>query len=871
MTFASFLLQIVHPTWQRTLRDLRSGQLTMLILAVALAVGALSAVSLFADRLSSAFSRDAKQLLGGDAVVVSDQPTPPAILALAKQYGLEDATTLSFPTMARAESAQDAQPSSKLVALKAVEAGYPLRGNLKMEALSGNADSGVVIKAIPKTGEVWVERSLLGTLGLTLGDTLLLGESRFKITHIVVAEPDRGVGFLNFAPRVMMNIQDLAATQLIQPASRVTYRLAVKAPSDKAAASAALNQFVTATNALLTTMKGVRLDSIESGRPETKQILDNTEKFLNLVALLCALVCAAAVAISARGFATKRIDECALRRVLGQSQASIAWGFALEFLVVGILASLLGCAIGFGLHQIFVSVLAQVMDTALPAPSLWPLLFGVGVGVTLLLGFGLPPVLQLAGTPPLRVLRRDVGAIKAASLLTLVVGMLGFTALLLASSKDWMLGLLTTGGFATALFVFAGLAWVCLGMLKRLQLRGTAPSPKLQVLRLATRQVLSHRVQTTVQVASLSIGLLALFLLVLLRYNLLDNWQQARPVDAPSRMVINVLPEQQAAFKTQLERGLAAQSESARPATYDFFPMLRARLVAVNDAPVSASNYTDERAKRLVEREFNISHTAALPQHNELTAGRWTSEADGEISVEEGLAKTLQLRLGDKLRFDVAGQLSEAKITSLRKVDWQSMRANFFVLYPKAAMPEMPVTYIAAFKAPVSQPSYANAAYAFDNQLLRAFPNITLIDLTQSILEIGNVINKVTRAVESLFVFTLAAGLLVLLATLHATASHTQRDFALMRALGASREQLRRVQALQLAGIGALSGFLAALIASGMAWLLAKYVFNFEWTLSPLLPLWGSLLGATLTLAIGWQALRGVLNQPVMTSLRAID
>jgi putative ABC transport system permease protein len=850
----------------------------MLIAAVALAVGALTAVSLFADRLSSAFSRDANQLLGGDAVVVSDQPTSPAILEIAKRNGLQASSSLAFPTMARADLTgiglqADDLPTSKLVALKAVEQGYPLRGNLKIAAAVGSTSAstdGIATNSIPAAGEVWLERSLLATLGLSLGDTLLLGESRFKIAQILVSEPDRGVGFLNFAPRVMMNSADLAATQLIQPASRVTYRFAVKAPSDSAAAGAALARFIQETSVLTPSLKGTRLDSIESGRPETKQILDNTEKFLNLVALLCALVCAAAVAISARGFAAKRIDDCALRRVLGQSQSAIAWGFALEFLAVGLLASLLGCAIGFGLHHVFVSVLAQVMDTALPAPSLWPLVFGVGVGITLLLGFGLPPVLQLAGTPPLRVLRREVGELKAASLLTLLVGMAGFTALLLISSKDWQLGLLTTGGFSIALLLFAGLAWMVLGLLKTLQQRGVMQSPQLQTLRLATRQVLSHRGQTTVQVASLSIGLLALFLLILLRYNLLDNWQKARPVDAPSRMVINVLPDQTVAFKAALDSTVRVQGVANQTTSYDFFPMLRARLIAVNDAPVSAANFTDERAKRLVEREFNISHTAALPKHNGLVAGRWTSEADGEISVEEGLAKTLKLTLGDTLRFDVAGQTSDAKITSLRKVDWQSMRANFFVLYPKAAMPEMPVTYLAAFKAPSQAPDGAPSdAYAFDNQLLRAFPNITLIDLTQSIQEIGNVINKVTRAVESLFAFTLVAGLLVLLATLHATAGHTQRDFALMRALGASRSQLRRVQALQLAGIGALSGFLAAVVATVMAWLLAKYVFSFEWIVSPLLPVLGLAIGAMLTLAIGWQALRGILNQPVMTSLRA--
>ncbi len=825
---------------KNTIRDLRSGDLTMLIAAVALAVGALNSVSLFADRLAGAFARDAKQLLGGDAVVVSDQPTQPSIEALAKQYGLQATPTLAFATMA---SAND---SAKLVALKSVQSGYPLRGDLKI-------DDGQVTKNVPRTGEVWVENSLLAALNVQMGSELILGESHFKITHIVVSEPDRGMGFLNFAPRVMMNAADLAATQLIQPASRVTYRFAVA--GDK---TASFNKDVMA---LLPTLKGVRLDSLESGRPETRQILDTTEKFLNLVALLCALVCAAAVAIAARGFAAKRIDDCALRRVLGQSQAQIATGFALEFLMVGLAASLIGCGLGIGLHQVFVSVLAQVMDADLPVASLWPLVFGVGVGITLLLGFGLPPVLQLAGTPPLRVLRRDVGEMKAASLFTLLIGVFGFVALLLVASKDVMLGLMTTGGFAAALVLFAGLAYGFLFLLGRLQARGIMRS---QTLVLATRQVLAHRVQTTVQVASLSIGLLALFLLILLRSDLLANWQKAKPMDAPNRMVINVLPEQAGEFKAILDK--ASTSTDTIPSiakNYDWYPMIRGRLIAVNEKEVSSAQFDDERAKRLVEREFNLSNTATLPAHNQLAGGQWTNEEDGVISVEEGLAKTLKLKLGDRLRFDVAGVMVESKITSLRKVDWQSMRANFFVLYPKAAMPELPVTYLAAFKT--------SSGYAFDNQLVRTFPNITLIDLTQSINELGNVINKVTRAVESLFAFTLAAGVLVLLATLYSTGSHTQRDFALMRALGASRTQLRRVQALQLAGIGALSGFLAASVATALAWGLAKWVFNFEWTLSPALPAVGLLVGGALTLGIGWWALRGILNQPVVQSLRAAE
>jgi putative ABC transport system permease protein len=827
-------------------RDLRVGDLNMLIAAVTLAVAALCAVSLFADRLNGAFNRDAQQLLGGDAVVVSDQSTPEAVINLAKKNGLQAASTLTFPTMAR--SAQ----GTKLVALKAAENGYPLRGNLK---IANENAIGVVTKQLPAKAEVWVENSLLVALDAKLGDELMLGDSKFKIAQILLSEPDRGMGFLNFAPRVLMRFDDLPGTGLVQPASRITYRFAVIGTQ--------IAKFSESVNALLPNFKGVRLDSLEGGRPETRQILGTTEKFLNLVALLCALVCAAAVAISARDFAAKRIDDCALRRVLGQSQREIAFGFAFEFLLVGLIASLLGCVLGYALHQVFISVLAQLMDTTLPMPSVWPLIFGIGVGLTLLLGFGLPPVLQLAGTPPLRVLRRDVGEMKATSLFTLLVGVFGFVALLLVASKDWLLGLMTTGGFAAALLVFAGLAWLTLEILKRLQAKDLLRS---QILRLATRQVLAHKAQTVVQVAALSIGLLALFLLILLRSDLLANWQKAKPANTPNRMVINVQPDQAINFNAALQ--------AASIKGYDWYPMFRGRLIAVNDAPVSADQFEDDRAKRLVEREFNLSHTAQLPSHNQLAEGAWLAEEEGAISVEEGIAKTLRLKLGDQLRFDVAGQISEARITSLRKVDWQSMRANFFVLYPKAVMPDVSITYMAAFKMaadPQAAPDIASKAFAFDNQLVRSFPNITLIDLTQSLVEFQNVLIKVTRAVESLFAFTLAAGLLVLLATLYATGRHTQRDFALMRALGASSVQVRSVQALQLAGVGALSGLLAAMVAQGLAFALAKWVFNFEWTVSPFMPLMGLLVGALLCLCIGWWALRAVLNQPVMQSLRAAE
>ena len=428
--------------WRSFQRDLRAGELRLLMLAVILAVAALTAVSFFADRLQGGLQRDARQLLGGDAVLVSDSPSAPEFLALARQLGLASSQSLTFPTMARAGDAQGGQ--IKLVALKAVQAGYPLRGSLRVAQAPG--DAGEVTREQPAAGQVWVDAGLLPSLNLRVGDPLLLGEATLRVARILVFEPDRGSGFMSFAPRVMINQADLAATALVQPASRVSYRLAV-AGSDRA-----VQDFVDRVQAQIRDQKlrGVRIDALQGGRPELSSTLDRAEKFLHLVALLAALLSAVAVALAARGFAANHLDDCAMLRVLGLSQRVMAAAYAFEFLLVGCLASLVGVALGLLAHLGFVVLLQAWVGSSLPAPSLWPALLGLGVGLTLLLAFGLPPVLQLAQVPALRVIRRDVGALKPASLGVLTLGMAGFAALLLSVSSDLQLGLIAVGGFAAA-------------------------------------------------------------------------------------------------------------------------------------------------------------------------------------------------------------------------------------------------------------------------------------------------------------------------------------------------------------------------------------------------------------------------------------
>ena len=826
--------------WRTLWRDFRSGELRLLILAVALAVAALTAVGFFADRLKGGLQRDARQLLGGDAVVSSDNVTPAVFEAKARALGLRTVQTLGFPTMGRAPDTQGG--ASKLVALKVVETGYPLRGNLQVTNQSGGKEAKT--NSIPQKGEAWVDASLLESLGLKVGDALLLGDASFRISTLIVIEPDRGAGFMNFAPRVMINRSDVAATGLIQPASRLTYRMAVAGEDPPVAAFVKWAQ----EEVKKPEVRGVRLEALEGGRPEISRTMDRAEKFLNLVALLAALLSAVAVALAARGFAASHLDDCAMLRVLGLSQRTIALSYALEFALIGLFASLLGVLIGYAVHFGFVLLLAGLVEASLPAATIWPVLFGLGMGLTLLFAFGLPPVLQLAQVPPLRVIRRDVGNLKPASLGVLGLGVAGFCALLLAASSDLKLGLIAVGGFAGAVVVFAGLGWLAVKLLRRVVNEATAP----RWLMLATRQVSARPAYAVVQISALAVGLLALVLLVLLRTDLINSWRKATPPDAPNRFVINVMPDQGDAFQTTLRE--------AGVGKFDWFPMIRGRLVAINNTPVAPNNWADDRARRLVDREFNLSTSATKPEHNQVTSGKWVNNETGAMSVEEGIATTLGLKLGDTLRFDIGGMLVDSRITSLRKVDWGSMRANFYVIYPVASLADVPTTYMSAFRAPPTP--------GFDNALVRQFPNITNVDLSITLTQIQRVLDQVIGAVEFLFGFTLAAGLVVLFAAVTATREERAREFAIMRAVGARGSLLRQVQRAELAGVGMLAGFLASVVAAIVGWALARYVFEFEWTVSLWVPLLGALAGAVLALAAGWWGLREVLRRPVVETLR---
>ena len=826
-------------------RDFIAGELKLLLWAVVLAVGALTAVGFFADRMRSGLVRDAAQLLGGDAVVLGDKPLAPAFQEEALRRGFVVGQAANFPSMARAGEAQGG--AAKLAAVKAVDAEYPLRG--KIDVRFGETAPVQSLRQAPAAGTVWIDPALANALSLKVGDGLELGDATLRIAALIAIEPDRGTGFAALAPRVMLNVADLAATGLVQPSSRITWRLAVGAPNGDEKLAGAYADWAKA-KIKADGLRGMHVENLASGRPEMTQTVDRAQQFLSLVALLTALLSAVAVAVAARDFAQRHLDDCAMLRVLGQTQNRIAAVHAIEFVGLGLFASLLGLALGFALHLGFVALLTSWLPNGLPWPGPMPALLGLGVGLTLLLGFGLPPVLQLARVPPLRVLRRDVGTPKVASVGVLAGAFLGFAALMIVAARDVKLALISVGGFAGAALLFAFVAWLAVKALRRFVPEARAP----RWLVLATRAIAARPAFAVLQVSSMAIGLMALWVLVLLRTDLIDSWRAATPPDAPNRFVINIQPDQAQAYRDVLKTA-GVQGD-------DWFPMIRGRLISINDEPIGKRYKPDSDASNMIQRELNLSHMSAQPPNTKIVAGKWVpDEADG-LSVEEGLAKTLGLKLGDKMAFDVGGQPVSGHITTLRKVDWGSMRVNFFVMFPRSNMGDLPLSYISAFKAP------ASATAAFDNRLASQFPNVTAIDVSATIAQVQGVLDQVIHAVELLFAFALVAGLVVLVATVSATREARAREFAVMRAVGASGSLLGRVQRVELLGVGALAGLLAASAAVAVGWILATYVFEFHWNPPWWVPVAGALSGGVLALAAGWWSLHEVLARPVMETLR---
>lgn len=822
-------------------RDWRAGELRVLALALLIAVASVTSVSFFADRVRQGLTREAHQLLGGDMLMASDQPWKPEVITEAKRRGLAVAQSTNFISMA--QSVSGAEPKSLLTGAKAVTESYPLRGKLRI-APRLNAPDAFAANG-PGPGTVWLDERLTSALAADAGSKVRLGNAEFTVAAVLTLEPDRGANFFNIAPRLMMNAADVASTGLIQTGSRVTYQVLVAGERKD------VNDFEAWAKPRLE--RGQRIENLENARPEVRASLDRAQSFLGLTALLAAILAGVAIALATRRFVERHLDGCAVMRCLGATQARLMALHSIEFLVLGVTACAAGCLAGFAAQGLIAYWLASIIQAALPPPTAIPALQGALVGLTLLLGFALPPLLQLRNVPAVRVIRREAGAPKGGVVVAYGLGFATLAGLLLWQSGDLKLGVTVVGGFSAAVLLFIGIAWVAL--------RGASSSVSMRVfgassaaVRYGLANLRRHSRSNAIQVASLALGLTAILLLTITRADLINAWRQAAPPDAPNRFLIGIQPEQLKPVQ-EFFRGAGTPLP-------DVYPMIRGRLTAVNDRPVGEKDYPEERAKRLVEREFNLSYMDTLPAHNQVSAGRWFDPAnrtEGEASVEEGIAKTLGLKMGDRLTYNAGGEVFTARITSLRKLRWDSMKVNFFVVTPPWVLQKAPASYITAFRLEAgSEPVL--------DRLVAAFPNLTVVDISAALKQAQAIIDQVILAVQFVFLFALGAGLLVLYSALVATEDERRRESAIMRAFGASAAQVTGSQRAEFLAMGAVAGLLATLAASAISTLLAQRVFQLELPVNYGLWVYGPLAGVALLSLNAWLSARKVLTaSPAMT------
>jgi len=836
-------MDLLRQAIRMTARDWRAGELTMLLLALVLAVAALSSVGFLADRLHQGLERDARRMIAADFIVRADHPVDPQFAEKARALGLNTATTAIFPSMINSTGAQ---PAARLAAVKAVSPGYPLRGALRIASAPGAADHPA--QSIPPPGTVWVDQALLDALKLRVGDTVKVGKRGFTIGALITRELDRGFSFVNFSPRLMLRADELQSTGLIAFGSRVTHRLLVAGADD------AVARFAQFAHGRVDggKMRGVALESLQDGQPQVRQTLDRAGHFLTLVSLLTALLAAVAIAMAAHRYMRRHLDGCAAMRCLGASQATLRALFTLEFVGIGLIGGALGVALGYLGHLALLTWLGSLIDVALPYPTAWPALQGIATGLVLLLGFALPPLLPLTRVPPVRVLRREWGEAGRTAWAAYALGIVLFAALLIVAAGELKLGGIVAGGFAGGLLVFACIARVALWGAARV-VRSERVNAGIG-WRYALASLERRSGASALQITALGIGLMCLLLIAMTRDDLVAGWRKSTPPDAPNEFIIDIQPDQREAVTQYLDtHGLPGTVLS---------PMVRGRLIAINGKPVNPDSFKTEDARRLVDREFNLSYTTELPDDNRLAAGTWYGDSTTpQISIEQGLAKVIDVKPGDVLRFDVTGLQIDAPVTSVRKLDWGSFKVNFFVLMPPVALQDFPATFITSFHLPRDKQSTIDG-------LIAAYPNLTAIDTAPILAQVQRVLQQVIGAVQFLFAFTLAAGVLVLYAALAGTRDERMRESALLRALGASHRQVRAVQVAEFVAVGTLAGLMAALGAQAIGWVLATRVFEFYLSFNPWLLPAGIVAGVACAGLGGWLSLRHVLARPALQSLR---
>ena len=820
--------------WRLLLRDWRSGDLSVLGIALVIAVTSLTAVAFLTDRVGRAVEMRAAESLAADLRLGSSQPLAEEYIVLAEDAGLQTAAMTSMPSVVFAGD------NSTLSAVRAVTDGYPLRGRVKtapalLEAATETDD-------IPAPGEAWASTRLLARLGADAGAAIAVGTASLEISRVLDFRPDQGWQFVDLAPTLLINMADLESTGLIQPGSRVSYRqLFAGSRGDVDAFKPAIEERLA---------PGERLSDIKDTNPQIRSAMERSGRFLNLASLVSVLLASVAVAMAARRYAIRHRDRIALLKCLGSEQGFILRLNLLQLVMLTIAGAAAGIVLGYLAQEFLAWIMRDLIAQTLPPPGPAPILLGLVTALFILAGFALPDLLQMGRTPVLRVLRNDVSPPPLRYGVAYLAGIAAVLALLQWIVRDFPLVVGIAAG-AAGTFAVLGLAgWLLVKATGRF--RGVAGVAWRYGL-----ASLSRRGRESVfQVVAFGLGLMVLLLLTLVRNDLMDTWRESLPADAPNQFLINIQP-----YEVPLMQEFLAARQMEVP---EFVPLVRARMTTINGQDVTQMTFEDPQGERWARRESNLSFTWNMQDDNKLTEGEWWDAGTDshEVSVEVDFGRELGVQLGDEVAFDIAGEAVSATVTSFRTVEWDTFKPNFFMVFSPPVLEGYPASYITAlFAGPDDQ------RHVLD--LMREFPSVTVIDLDATLGQVRDVMDKASMAVQAVFLFTLFAGLAVLWAAVQSSLDERSFESAILRALGASRRRVLGGVAAEFVAIGLLAGLLASTGAGLAAWYLAVNVYELPYYFSPAVWLTGPLLGMVFVGISGLVATWRVITHSPLTVLRA--
>ncbi len=814
-------------------RDWRSGELTVLAVALMIAVSALTGVAFLTDRASQSVELRAAESLAADLRLASTRPIGDDYIELAHASGLETARISSMPSVVFAGQ------SNTLSAIRAVTSAYPLRGKLKTsKKLLGEV---IVSDDIPAPGEAWASPRLLARLGVDTGTEIEVGTVRLTLSRVLEFRPDEGWSFVDLAPTLLINETDLERTGLVQPGSRVSYRMLF------AGDRSAIEGFKPEIEAVL--RDGETLRDIKDTSPQIRGAIKRAGRFLNLASLVSVLLAAVAVAMAARRYSHRHRDRIALMKCMGASQSMIMQSSLLQLLLLAIAGGIAGSLIGYVAHNGLAWLMRDMIGQPLPAPGGEPVVLGMFTALSILAGFALPDLMQMGKTPPLRVLRHDIEPPPLRYGISWMAGIVAVLALLLWIVRDTQLVLTLFGGAAVTFLALAAAGWLLVKSLRGF--RGAAGA----AWRYGLASLARRGRESVIQVVAFGLGLMVLLLLTTVRNDLMDTWRQSLPENAPNQFLINIQPHEIQPMTAFLQKhGLAVPR---------FVPLVRARMTTINGQNVSQMTFEDPQGSDWARRDANLSWSDVLQEDNRIVEGKfWDSgSSQNEVSVEQGFARELGLSLGDEVTFDIAGETASAKVTSLRTVEWDSFSPNFFMVFTPSVLESFPATFIASLYADSS-----NQAGILE--LMRAFPSVTIIDLDALLGQVRDVMDKAALAVQAVFIFTLLAGLTVLWAAVQSSRDERRYESAILRTLGASKKRVLTGVATEFIAIGLLAGILAASGASLAGYLIAENLFELDYHFSFTLWLAGPLAGMFFVGLSGMAASWRVITHAPVSVLR---